>query len=396
MRIGYLIPEFPSQTHAFFWREAAAIAAQGDSVRFLSTRRPPPGASAHPWTAEAVARTAYLFPPRPGPTLGLIARRPAAAARALRHIAALHESPPRDRALAFAFLLAGADLAARAAAEGLEHIHVHSFANAAHVAAIARILGGPPYSLTLHGDLPVYGRDHAAKARGAAFLTTVTRPLAEALRAAIPGADPAVIAMGVDTARFTPAARPPPAPPLRLLTVARLAHVKGHAHALAAMAALVGRGFDLHYRIVGEGPERPAIAARIAALGLGGRVTLTGSLGEDAVLSELRAAHVLLLTSFGQGEAAPVAVMEAMSCGLPVICSRIGGTADMIEDGRDGLLVPQRDESAIAAALEALWRDPDLRARLGAAARARAVAQFDSAARAAELRALIHRAGGRG
>lgn len=395
MRIGYLIPEFPAQTHAFFWREAMALESLGIEVMFLSTRRPAEYASRHAFTDAAVARTAYLFPPRAGAALRHLAARPVGTARALSYLAGLRESPWRDRLRGLAFLVAGAELARLARAAALDHIHVHSFANAAHVAALARLLDGPSYSLTLHGDLPVYGRDHAAKAARAAFLTTVTGPLAETVRAAIPGAEPAVIAMGVDTDRFTPAP-PPPGPPLRLLSVARLNYVKGHVHLLRAMAALVGEGQDLHYVIAGDGPYRPEIEAEIARLGLNGRVEMTGSVGEERVLDLLRGAHVFALTSFGLGEAAPVAVMEAMACGLAVICSRIGGTGDMIADGTDGLLVPQQDEAAIAAALRRL-ADPDERARIGATARARAVRQFDYRARAADLAALIRaRAGQRG
>ena len=87
----------------------------------------------------------------------------------------------------------------------------------------------------------------------------------------------------------------------------------------------------------------------------------------------------------GLGEAAPVSVMEAMSCGLPVICSRIGGTPDMISDGIDGFLTPQADEEAIFAAISQLADDLALRKRLGDAARARAEREFDHVAMAKQL-----------
>jgi len=391
LRIGYLVPEFPSQTHAFFWREAMALEEQGLAIRFLTTRRPRHATSRHAFTAAAEARTAALVPPSPralarlaGPRLG----------GALRYLAGLHESPPAARAAALRLLPAAAELARIARDEGLAHVHVHSFANAAHVAALARLLGGPSYSLTLHGDLPVYGRDHGAKLRHAVFATAVTRPLAAALAQAVPGLQAPVIAMGADTARFTPAPSAAPAPPLRIVTVARLQQAKGHVHLLRAMAALAREGVATAAIFIGEGPDRALIEGEIAALGLGAQVRLAGALGEEAVLEELRAAHVLALTSFGPGEAAPVAVMEAMACGLAVVVSRIGGTADMIDDGRDGLLVPQRDEAAIAAALGRLAGDAALRARLGRAARARAVASFDHRTAAAALGRLIRRHAG--
>ena len=77
--------------------------------------------------------------------------------------------------------------------------------------------------------------------------------------------------------------------------------------------------------------------------------------------------------------------MEAMSCGLPVICSRIGGTPDMIQDGVDGLLVEQEDVDALADAASRLARNPDLRHRVGDAARKTALSRFDRRLNARKL-----------
>jgi colanic acid/amylovoran biosynthesis glycosyltransferase len=87
---------------------------------------------------------------------------------------------------------------------------------------------------------------------------------------------------------------------------------------------------------------------------------------------------VCLLTSVGLGEASPVAVMEAMASGVPAICSRIGGTADMIDSGVDGILVDQEAVGAIADAIVTLGRDRAMLARLSVAARKRAEKEFDA------------------
>lgn len=392
MRIGYLVPEFPSQTHAFFWREAMALEEQGFDIRFITTRRPRVETSHHAFTQAAQARTASLTPPSPM-ALTLLAAHPVRLARAITYLANLHESPAGARIAALRLLPAAATLAHLARAEGLAHVHVHSFGNAAHVAALARILGGPSWSATLHGDLLVYGRDHAAKLRNAAFATAVTRPLAAALAKEVPGLVAPVITMGADTRLFTPGDSVP-APPLHIITIARLQHMKGHAYLLRAMSMLRNEGVELRATFVGEGPERAAIMAEISRLGLSNHVRLTGALGQEDVLQELRGAHVLALTSFGQGEAAPVSVMEAMSCGLPVVVSRIGGTEDMIDDGQDGLLVSQQSEAEIAAALRRLAKDSALRHRLGQAARVKAVATFDHRHKAAALGQLIRASAG--
>ena len=377
-RTGYLVPEFPTQTHAFFWREIAALEASGLQVALFSTRAPDPGSSPHGFSELARARTTYLFPPRWGQALTLLATRPRQTAAALRYLAALTGTPVAGRVRLGAMLPSAACLAAACEDRGIGHVHVHSMGNSAHLAALSALLGGPGYSVTLHGDLAVYGTDHAAKLRGARFVTAVTAPLCAQAEAALPGASPVLLTMGVDTGRFTPpASRPTVAGPLRLVSVARLNRTKGHVFALEAIAGLVAAGHDLHYQIAGDGPNRAAIAADIVRLGLAPRVTLLGPLSEAQVLDLLHHSDVLLLTSFGLGEAAPVAVMEAMACGLPVICSRIGGTGDMIDDGVDGLLVPQEDPAAIAGAIARLDADPAFRLQIGAAARRTAITRFD-------------------
>ncbi len=386
-RIGYLVPEFPGQTHAFFWREATALEDAGFAVRFLTTRRPPGPPLPHAFAAAAAARTASLHPP--GAAAIATLAQPAALAGALRQAARLRETPWRDRLRFPGLVLAAAALKARTAAEGVRHVHVHSFANAAHVAALARAMGGPTFSLTLHGDPAVYGVDHAAKLHGAAFATAVTRPLVAAVQAIAPGLPVHRVTMGVDTEHFTPGPARPPGGPLRLVTVARLNPTKGHAVALAALAQAVAAGVDAVWDIAGDGPARDGIAAAIAEAGLSGRVRMLGTLGEDAVLDLLRRSDVFVLPSFGLGEAAPVAVMEAMATGLAVIATRIGGTPDMIDDGTDGILVPQQDPAAIAGAIARLAAEPGLRAALGAAARRRALADFGHRAEAAKLAALL-------
>ena len=387
--IGYLVPEFPSQTHAFFWRERQAIEESGVRVHLFSTRRPDPNACPHAFAEAARAQTTYLFPPKLGPVARFLAAHPAALARALHYIAGLRETALPRRAVLSALIGSAAQLVIECRAAGITHVHIHSCADAAHLGALAHILGAITYSLTLHGDLPVYGTDHLAKMASARFVSAVTAPLQASLQAQIdPDGRFPVIWMGVDTSRFTPdpAARATrPADRFEVVSAARLNFTKGHRFFLRAMAQLRAEGIDIHYRLAGEGPERAAIEAEIAELGLGDAVEMLGSVGEDQVLHLLQSSDTLALTSIQQGEAAPVAVMEAMACGLPPICSIIGGTPDMIQDNVDGFLTAQEDVEAIAAAARQLATDPARRAAMGQAARASAIRLFDHRNNAAAL-----------
>src|SRR5262249_40387506 len=157
--------------------------------------------------------------------------RPLRTVRALGYVAGLRESPLKKRLVYTGLLLSAADLLRHARRLGLEHIHVHSCADAAHVAALCRLLGGPSYSLTLHGDLPVYGTDHARKMAGAEFVACVTTPLKQQVVQQVgkPAAQVPVLWMGVDTDRFHyDGSRAYEDPRLHLVTVARLNPMKGH------------------------------------------------------------------------------------------------------------------------------------------------------------------------
>ena len=123
---------------------------------------------------------------------------------------------------------------------------------------------------------------------------------------------------------------------------------------------------------------------------------LLGSISEDQVVETLRGGDVFVLPSVGVGEAAPVSVMEAMACGLPVVCSIIGGTPDMLTDGREGYLIEQGDEAALSEAFSALAGDAPKRAAMGARARERAETQFDYRVQAGRLLEWVRWAMGAG
>jgi colanic acid/amylovoran biosynthesis glycosyltransferase len=376
MKLALLVPEFPTQTHIFFWREANALRQLGTDVCFVSSRRPA-APCPHAFAREAIPRTFYLFPPRPLP----IVRHPFRILKGLSYLSELRSSAWKERLRVAGMSLAAANLVDYCAGHAIDHIHVHSCANTAHVVAMARRMGGPTFSLHLHGDLPVYGSEHRAKMRDALFISADARPhqLQVIDEVGIPADKTCTIHMGVDTDRFAPAAANHGVENpniLRAVSVSRLHPCKGHVYALRAIRRAVEGGVKIHYTIAGGGEAERQIRDEVNRLGLVESVQIVGALDEQQVIELLHRADVFLLTSVGIGEASPVAVMEAMACGVPPICSIIGGTADMIDHGIDGLLVPQQDEIAISEALVELATDPAKRRALSAAARERAVKQF--------------------
>jgi glycosyltransferase involved in cell wall biosynthesis len=387
--IGYLVPEFPQQTHVFFWREIQALRAKGVTVRLISTKQPDISLCRHAFAKAAAERTHYVFPPHPLPALRQIARAPHKLLGAGQYLLGITAKNFRERCKQQGLLVCALDLADFCRRENIVHIHGHSCADAAHLLALCRRVGGPRYSLTLHGDLDVYGTDHQAKMADAEFVSVVGTHLKRQVHEAMTIADHRVwvTCMGIDSGRLAKLEdlRSYQLNRLRVVTVARLNPMKGHIHALGAICLLKEAGVDVAYAIVGGGEHRPTLEKAVRDLGLEAQVTFAGSLGEDEVTAELMRADVFVLPSFGHGEAWPVSVMEAMACGLPVVSTIIGATAEMITHDADGLLVPQQDDRAIADALLRLAADPRLRKRLGESAKLTARNRFDVATTAGRL-----------
>ena len=204
-----------------------------------------------------------------------------------------------------------------------------------------------------------------------------------------------VVPNGVDFERLDREAsvRPfPPPPPgprgcLRVLVPARLVPVKGHDVLLDAVEQLAERPFPpLELWLAGDGPRRQAIEARISGGPLAETVHLLGP--RQDIFSLMRAADVVALPSRHEGH--PLALLEALSLGCAVLATRVGGVPEIVRDGETGLLVPAEDPDALAAGLDALRRDPELRQRLGAAAARDARSRFDVRRSVAAIEALYH------
>ncbi len=174
-----------------------------------------------------------------------------------------------------------------------------------------------------------------------------------------------VIHNAVDVHRF----RPGPGSEngrTHLISVGRLQWPKDFITFAGALRRLPRESFEA--LVVGDGPDREKIAETA-----NGVLELAGNRDDVPELLAVSDAFVLSTTS----EGLPLAVLEAMAAGLPVVASAVGGVPELVADGETGFLVPSRDEEALGEALGKLIADPDLRRRMGSAGRARAEAEFD-------------------
>ena len=172
---------------------------------------------------------------------------------------------------------------------------------------------------------------------------------------------------GVDTAHFDPG--PHDGAQFVIGTVGRIQDVKNQAALVDAFIALRALlpARALRLVIVGDGPLRAGLEAKVAAAGLAEVVSLPGARNDIAQL--MRGFSVFALSSIAEGT--PVTLLEAMACGLPVVSTAVGGIPELVRDGATGLLVPPGDTQALAAALARYAADPALAARHGAAGRER-------------------------
>lgn len=170
-----------------------------------------------------------------------------------------------------------------------------------------------------------------------------------------------------------------------LVSVGRLVGWKGIGIAIDALASLPPRAKLL---IVGDGPEAPRLEARAEALGLAGRTMFAGRVEHSALPALLARCDILVQPSVGD-EAFGISVVEAMSCGLPVVASRSGGMPEIVVPGVTGQLVDRGDPVALARALLPLVVDAESRKVMGAAARRRALEEFTWARNAEALEKLI-------
>jgi len=230
---------------------------------------------------------------------------------------------------------------------------------AGNVRAAPRRRRDPLYYLTGERALTRLGRGRVVVPSAA-----VARFALEHVR--LPPAVLDVVHNGVDTDRFRPG--PAAEGPLTLVWLGALAPVKRIDVLLGGLARTPG----LDLRIVGDGPERPTVERLVAKLGLSERVTLVGHRDDPA--DELARGHAFALTS--AAENCPLALLQAMATGLPVVASRVGGVPEVVRDGLDGLLVEPGDETAFTLALGRLVDDPALRRGLGDAGRRRVLDGF--------------------
>lgn len=281
-------------------------------------------------------------------------------------------------------------------------IHAHFAVDAYQVLPTARQLDLPLVT-TLHGFDVTTHRGHFLRSRkpslmrfalgmeklqrqGDHFICVSEFMRDEALKAGYPAERLQVHYMGIDPRPFTTASHEG-AP--QILHVARLVDKKGTTYLIDAFAQLAQRHPDATLVILGDGPLRATLQAQVAQHGLQGRVEFAGAVPHRTVRERMAQASVLALPSVtaesGDSEGLGLVLLEAAASGLPVVGTLHGGIPEAVSNGNSGYLVPERDAAQLAAALDTLLSDAQLRRRMGAAGRALVCERFDIQAQSGKL-----------
>ncbi|RUT08269.1 colanic acid biosynthesis glycosyltransferase WcaL [Dulcicalothrix desertica PCC 7102] len=396
MRIGYLIPEFPGQTHIWIWREITHLYEWGIQIEIFSTKYPSPHIKAKHDFADT-AQTYYLWKQNIFHNIIDIfvslcwsLTHPIGLFKAIKLALTINVEAPRWHIIA---LVPMACILARCCvARSIEHMHCHSCGNSAILAIMLKQITGISYSLTLNANLEWWGGGMTAKFTNAAFIIAITKKLEAEVRRNYPVQENQVLLgrIGVDTAKWNRQLyklNNNNNLTFQILTVGRLHTSKGHDTLIQSVKCLVDAGKLVHLTIVGAGLELDNLKALAAKLEISNSIEFTGTLSENQIIEKMCRVDAFVLAS--HCEPLGVVYMEAMAMSVATIGTNSGGVPEIITDGQDGLLVAPRDVTALASALMRLIENPALKTQLGRSGRSTIIEHFDSRIGAATLKTQI-------
>ena len=408
MRIAFLLHQFPALSETFILRQIAGLVAMGHDVRIYAEYACESGAQ-HPDVKkyDLLGRATYLGVPSESglyelpirPVWGAVwpadtGERVSNAYRLWRclpkalkclthHPRLTHEVlSTHYYGYQAASLSALYRLSALAAEDTrFDVLHAH-FGPVGRSFRFARRLWHAPLVVSFHGyDFSTWPLREGPQAYASLFeeadVITVHSDYADRRLRSL-GCPPRLLRRlesGIDMDEFSFRVRHPPTDrAIRLLTVGRLVEKKGIEFSVRAVVQLLQEGYDLQYEIIGDGPLRNKLAQLTSELGASSRITFAGAKDNGYVRERMEESDLFLLASVtaadGDTEGAPVSLLEAQACGIPVVSTRHAGIPEIVVENQSGYLVPERDAEALATALRKLVINGHLWPSMGMGGRA--------------------------
>ena len=394
IRVVYVVPRFPVLSQSFVLTEFDRVRREvpAEIAALFSSREP----VVHPIAAELLP--SVIFVPLASfsairSNVKWLMRRPARYLATLgRALRGSFRRPAGGVARGAVVFVKAVALMDKVIDLKATHIHAHFIHHPATAAWVINRLSGIPFSVTAHADDLYCGPAlFEEKTRAAAAVVTISEYNRQYIRERTRGAcEPPVIHCGIPLELFP---YRPRERCRRFVCVARLEPKKGHADLVRAFAVAAAKAPDLSLELVGDGAEHARVADLVCTLGIENLVHFHGAMASHAVRELLEHCDAFVLaavrtrsTSFQRGymDGIPVALMEAMACGLPVISTSISGIPELVV-GCAGVLVSPGDVSALAQAILDVHRDPALGASRARRARRHVEQHFDADAEAGKL-----------
>jgi colanic acid/amylovoran biosynthesis glycosyltransferase len=382
--VAYVVNRYPAPSHSFIRREIQALERHGCRVLRFSVRPGEIAADSEEDRAERERTHVLLAGNKVVMLLGcllVLLGRPRRAWRALALALRLGRRSDRGLLVHVAYLVEAAVLL-RTLRGRADLLHAHFGTNSATVAMLCTELGGPPFSVTVHGPEEferaegIHLREKVARA---AFVVAISDFCRSQICRFVPLSQwPKVVVVrcGVDDAFLAPAPAPLPDAP-ELLWVGRLAPEKGIPVLIDACRQLHAARVPFRLSLVGGGPLLHWLRREIADAGLGEHVVLLGWATSAQIRAHLDRSRGLVVASFAEG--LPVVLMEALARARPAVATRIAAIPELVVPGETGWLVPAGRADLLADAMRSLLQTPRTELeRLGARGRARVAEAHDA------------------
>jgi colanic acid/amylovoran biosynthesis glycosyltransferase len=364
MNIAYFVNQYPKTSHSFIRREIIALEAANVSIHRFAIRSIAAEIVDKADKLEA-SKTQYVLQKGVfgllGSTITVALTKPGRFFKALK--LAYTVSRPCDRGLIYhlIYLAEASTLLRWFANANISHVHTHFGTNSATVAMLCRELGGPPYSMTVHGpeefDKP-QALSLTQKIERAAFVIAVCsfgRSQLYRWCSYQQWSKIHVVHCGVDAMFLKQPYTPLPAHP-QFVCVGRLSEQKGHLLLIEAAGQLAAEGHKFKLVLVGDGPLRNRIEAMIYQFQLENHVEITGWATNEQVQQQILAAQVMVVPSFAEG--LPVVIMESLALCRPVLSTYIAGIPELVQPGKSGWLVPSGSVDALKEAMQVAMQTP--------------------------------------
>jgi colanic acid/amylovoran biosynthesis glycosyltransferase len=390
--IAYLLQHFPGITDTFVKREIRSLQKSGINVDIISIWKPRTEFDdASRWSVETtpdilsqwLKETHFLLPASFVSILlallTCVLRSPPRFFRTLYLAYATARPGVRGFAYALIYFVQAVLVAEVLHWKSNGHVHNDIGDGGGTVTMLAAKLAGIGYSITFHGWPVFFDAKYSRikeKVLGAKFTRSISYFCRSQLMMFSECEDPTafkIVHCGLNIERY--AYRPPSKKIKRLFCSGRLAPEKGHIFLIKALRLLLDKGYELELRLAGNGPSKKRLEALAGELGLNNHIHFLGFQSEDEIIHELHRSDLFVLSSFVEG--VPVSVMEAMAIGVPVIATNVGGTSELVEDGRTGLLIRPSDIHALVDAVVRMIDDYEFRKQAAERGRKKVEEEFD-------------------